>query len=103
MAFGEDIVGFGQLTGENFAIPVDYRLTVRQGWISDGAGGRLPGRRSVDGFVTASDAVSLHGAYQDGLKLVLELEDGRRLPCFLQAFENPTARIVARGDLTALP
>lgn len=70
-----------------------YRLTVWQAQHDDGHGGTIPGLFSIEGYIRLDGNEGFQIA---DAPLVLELEDGRRLPFF---FVGSSGQIAARGRL----
>ena len=91
----EELTGTGPVTREDGSAvgARHYQLTVWQQQHDDGRGGWIPGLFSVEGHVALE---AFEGFKLVGESLILELEDGRRLPFF---FSNSDGRIAARGPL----
>lgn len=94
----ERLEGSGQLRDKDGgALEVSYSLPISRAFRrvrSHDGDGQIPGFDSIEGAVNGLDQAQLHSLM--GKTLMLELEDGRLLNCFLK---NTNGRIVATGGL----
>lgn len=80
----EHLVGRGQLSDADAQHgEFDYEVTIYEGWLADGRGGRIKGIGLIEGSLLGADPNDLFDLL--GKDLVLRLEEGRRWRCFLQS------------------
>lgn len=97
----EHVDGTGTLSGRDLDVVVQYGVTVRRRYLDSGLGSEIPGRLSISAHAVFEPTAwsALHRAFDAGDQLLLTLEDGRKLPCFIRdmPIAGDTLLLVAKG------
>jgi hypothetical protein len=97
----EELSGDGSLNGGQLNAPVEYEVTVWQTYIDDGRGEEVPGMKRVEARARfdRNEFRALHAAFDARAELVLTLDDGRQLPCYISSMPmmGDTLDLAARG------